>query len=288
MSDTLSSQLVLKKNPGYWQTGRPYLDSLTFKTVGSDEAAYEAMLAGQGQVYEDMSTPSLVKQAAQHFNVENQLSTSPYDLQLNTLAPPFNNKLAREAIYAATDFAPILQHVFSNLYPVTQGFTGPGGICYEPTVPGYPPYDLAKAKALVQQLGGLTVNLGTIQNLVAQETTEALQTEWNAAGIKTTIASYPLAGLIAQFTSKKWQAMVQTAGSYDPAAGVGVASGSARSRRSAGCTTRTWMRCSTRPRARSTRASAAPSTTRPPPTSPSSSTVRSTSASRRPTWPSRA
>jgi len=222
VSDTLSSQLVLKKNPGYWQTGRPYLDSLTFKTVGSDEAAYEAMLAGQGQVYEDMSTPSLLKQAGQHFNVENQLSTSPYDLQLNTLSPPFNNKLAREAIYAATNFTPILQHVFSNLYPVTQGFTGPGGICYEQNVPGYPPYDLAKAKALVKQLGGLTVNLGTIQNLVAQETTEALQTEWAAAGIKTTIASYPLAGLIAQFTSKKWQAMVQTAGAYDPAAGVGV------------------------------------------------------------------
>ena len=61
--------------------------------------------------------------------------------------------------------------MFSNLYPVTQGFTGPGGICYQPNVPGYPAYDLAKAKALVKQLGGLTVNLGTIQNLVAQETT---------------------------------------------------------------------------------------------------------------------
>ncbi len=89
-------------------------------------------------------------------------------------------------------------------------------------MPGYPPYDLAKAKSLVQQLGGLTVSLGTIQNLVAQETTEALQTEWATAGIKTTIHNYPLAALIAQFTSGKWQAMVQTAGSYDPAAGVGV------------------------------------------------------------------
>ena len=222
VSDTYSSELVLKKNPNYWEKGKPYLDSLTFKTVGSDEAAYEAMLAGEGQVYEDMSTPSLLKLAAQKFNVENQLSTSPYDLQLNTKTAPFSNKLAREAIYAATNFAPILQHVFDNLYPVTQGFTGPGGICYEPTVPGYPPYDLAKAKSLVQQLGGLTVSLGTIQNLVAQETTEALQTEWAAAGIKTTIHNYPLAALIAQFTSDKWQAMVQTAGSYDPAAGVGV------------------------------------------------------------------
>jgi peptide/nickel transport system substrate-binding protein len=222
VSDTLSSQLVLKKNPSYWEQGRPYLDSLTFKSVGSDEAGYEAMLAGEGQVYIDMSTPSLLKQAAQHFTVQNQAGTSPYDLQLNTATAPFSNKTAREAIYAATDFAPILQHVFDNLYPIAQGFTGPGGICYEQKVPGYPGYNLAKAKALVKQLGGLSVNLGTIQNLVAQETTEALQTEWAMAGIKTTIHNYPLASLIQVFTSKKWQAMIQTAGSYDPAAGVGV------------------------------------------------------------------
>ena len=180
------------------------------------------MLAHQGQVYEGMPTPALIKQAAQHFNVVNQAPTSVYDLQLNTLTGPFKNELARQAIYAATDIEPILQHIFGNQYPIAQGFTGPGGICNQPTVPGYPGYDLAKAKALVKQLGGLTVSLGTIQNLVAQQTTEALQTEWAAAGIKATIHTYPLAALIAQFTSGKWQAMVQTAGSYDPAGGVGV------------------------------------------------------------------
>jgi hypothetical protein len=103
-----------------------------------------------------------------------------------------------------------------------QGFTGPGWICNQPTVPGYPAYDPAKAKALVKQLGGLTVSLGTIQNLVAQQTTEALQTEWAAAGIKSTNHTYSLTALIAQFTSGKWQEMVQTARSYDPAGGVGV------------------------------------------------------------------
>ena len=54
--------------------GQPYLNQLIFKTVGGDEAAYEAMLADQGQVYEGMSTPALIKQAAQHFNVVNQLA----------------------------------------------------------------------------------------------------------------------------------------------------------------------------------------------------------------------
>jgi peptide/nickel transport system substrate-binding protein len=227
VSDDYSNTLVLKKNPNYWDAPLPYLDNLTFKSVASDEAGYEALLAGQGQVYVDMSTPALLTQSAQHFNVVNQLGTSPYDLQLNTASAPFNNIKARQAIYAATNFAPILAKIFDNLYPPAQGFTGPGGICYSPTVPGYQGYDPTLAKQLVAQSGlsNYTITLGTIQNQVAQETTEALQTEWSAVGIKTKIASYPLAGLIQAFTANKgtaWQAMIQTAGSYDPAAGVGV------------------------------------------------------------------
>ncbi len=224
VSDTLSSTLVLKKNPTYWQKGRPYLNSLTFKSVSGDEAAYEAMLAGEGQVYEGMSTPSLIAEARSHFDVLNESPSTVYDLQLNTLIAPFNNPKARQAIYAATNIQPILSHIFANAYPIAEGFTGPGGICNEPTVPGYQGYDPTLAKSLVAQSGlnKVTIKLGTIQNPVADETTEALQTEWAAVGIKATIADYPLASLIAQFVSGKWQSMVQTAGAWDPAAGVGV------------------------------------------------------------------
>ena len=221
-SDTLSSQLVLKKNPNYWEAGHPLLNQLTFKSIGGDEAAYEAMLAGQAQAYVDMSTPQITQQAKSRFTVTQQLSTSPYDLQLNTSIPPFNNKLAREAIYYATDSQAIASHLFAGQFPITQSFTGPGGLYYEPNVPGYLTYDLAKAKALVKQLGGLTINLDTINVLVATETTEALQSQWAQAGIKATIHSYDLAPLIQQFQSGKWQAFVQTAGSWDPATGVGV------------------------------------------------------------------
>ncbi len=222
VSNTLSSQLVLKKNPNYWEAGHPLLDNLTFKSIGGDEAAYEAMQAGQAGAYVDMSTPAIINEAKSHFTVTQQLSTSPYDLQLNTKIPPFNNKLAREAIYYATNFSLISQHIFDNKFPLTQSFTGAGGLFYNPTVPGYPTYNLAKAKALVKQLGGLNINLGTISVLVATETTEALQSEWAQAGIKATIHSYQLAPLIAQFESGKWQSFVQTAGSWDPASGVGV------------------------------------------------------------------
>jgi peptide/nickel transport system substrate-binding protein len=229
-SDSYSNEIVMKKNPTYWQAsqGLPYLDNLTFKSVSGDEAAYEAMLSGEGQVYIDMSTPQLLNESAQHFDVLNQLGTSPYDLQLNTAVAPFNNPKAREAIYAMTNFTPILQNIFKNQYPVVQGFTGPGGICYEPKVPGYQGYNPTLAKQLVQESGlnKATIQFGTISSSpVASETTEALSQEWAQFGVKTTLHTYPLAGLIQAFTAntgKSWQAMIQTAGAYDPSSGVGV------------------------------------------------------------------
>ncbi|HEX8007237.1 MAG TPA: ABC transporter substrate-binding protein [Trebonia sp.] len=196
-----NTELVVKKNPGYWQTGRPYLGQITFKTVGSDEAAYEALQANQGQVYENMSTTSLINASESHFEVDNNLGTSPYDLQLNTAVPPFNNPKARQAIYAATNFLPILQHLFSNRYPITEGFTGPGGICYQQYVPGYQGYDPTLAKQLIQQTGlnKVTIQLGTIAISTAQDSMQALRTEWEALGLKVSTQSWPLSGLIAAF-----------------------------------------------------------------------------------------
>jgi peptide/nickel transport system substrate-binding protein len=221
VSDTLSSELVLKRNPTYWKKGRPYLSQLTFKSIGGDNAALQAMQAGQAQAYEGLSTPDLLATAKSHFVVTPQLSTSPYDIQLNTAIPPFNDKQARLAIYYATDAAAINKNIFHGLFDVVQGFTAPGGLFYQQNVPGYPAYNLAKAKAIVQQLGGLTVDLGTINVLVANQSITALQTMWEQAGIKVTTHSYDLLPLINAFIGGKWQAMLQTDGSWDPAAGVG-------------------------------------------------------------------
>jgi peptide/nickel transport system substrate-binding protein len=225
VSDKLSSQIVLKKNPTYFKQGRPFLDQLTFKSIGGDEAAYQALQAGQAQAYENLSTPSLIDQMKKDpkLQVTQQLSTSPYNIQLNTNAPPFNNPKARQAIYYATDSEAIRSKLFQNRYPSTQGFTAPGGLFFSADVPGYRTYDLEKAKALVKELGGLKTQLGTINVLVAKQTTQALASQWAQAGIKTDIKSYDLGPLIQAFQSKKWTAMLQTAGSYDPAAGVGVA-----------------------------------------------------------------
>jgi peptide/nickel transport system substrate-binding protein len=223
VSDAPSSLLVLKRNPHYWEKGKPYLDKLIFKPVAADEPAYEAMLAGSGQAYEGMSTPQLVKTFQSHFTVTAEPSTSPYDIQLNTRAAPFSNIKARQAIYYATNAAQIDEKLFNNTYPVTQSFTAKAGLFYEPVVPGYIGYNLAKAKALVKQLGGMNITLYTITSPVAESLDEALQTQWQAAGMKVTLKTFDLTGLIGVFQSHKWQAFLQTAGAFDPGTGVGVA-----------------------------------------------------------------
>jgi peptide/nickel transport system substrate-binding protein len=224
VSNKLSSELVLERNPTYWKKGRPYLDRIVFKSIGGDQEAWQAMQAGQADAYEGVSVPTLVQlmEKDKRFKVTPSESTSPYNIQLNTDIAPFNDKRAREAIYYATDSEAIRTHLFKNMYPTSQSFTGPGGLWHQPKVPGYRTHDVTKAKALVQELGGLEVELGTINVLVAKQTIQALQSQWQQAGIKVKIRSFDLQPMIQHFQTKKWQAMLQTAGSYDPAGGVGV------------------------------------------------------------------
>jgi peptide/nickel transport system substrate-binding protein len=171
-----------------------------------------------------MTTIPLLEQAKKNTKlvVTQQPATSPYVIQLNTKIAPFNNEKAREAIYYATNVDAIRQGLFKGNYPASQMFTADGGLFHHATVPGYRTFDLDKAKAIVQELGGLTVDLGTLKAYVADQVNTALQTQWEAAGMKVTIHSEQLNGLVQNFVGGKWQAMLQTAGAWDPAVGVGV------------------------------------------------------------------
>ena len=221
--DVPSSELVLKRNPHYFRKGLPYLDGLVFKTVANDQSALVAMQAGSGDAYEGMSTPQLKPAFAKQFQVTTEPSTSPYDIQLNTSIPPFNNLKARQAIYYAINCPLLNEKLFGNQEPCGESFEAPAGLFYTQHVPGYLHYDPAKAKQLVKELGGLRFSFFTISSPVALSLMEALQTEFQAVGMKVDIAQYDLSTLIGQFTGQKWQTALQTAGAWDPATGVGVA-----------------------------------------------------------------
>lgn len=223
--DKYSERLELKKNPDYFKDGLPYLDSLTFQSVAGDQVAYQTLQAGQGDAIEGLSSITLIQQAQSNPDVQVTITppTSPYVIQLNTRAAPFNDKKAREAIYYATDFDAINKGLFKGEGDMSQSFTASGGLFYSPKVDGYRTYDIDKAKQLVQELGGLKVELGTTDIVTARSVTTALQTQWKKAGIDVTIDAKPLGDVITKFTTGKWESMLQTAGAWDPSVGIGVA-----------------------------------------------------------------
>ncbi|MBO0692707.1 MAG: ABC transporter substrate-binding protein [Acidimicrobiaceae bacterium] len=225
-SDKPSASLVLKRNPKYWRSGFPKLDTLNIETTGSDESAYEAMQSGQGQVYIGLQNLGLVAQAKKSSSLKlySVPPTGTWALQLNAQKPPLNNKLAREALYYATNPATINKHLFGNHYKLTQSPTGPGGLFYTPKVPGYRTYNLAKAKALVKQLGGLNLNLATVSlgSNLATFTDDALQTQWKAAGINANLVTEALTSELQQWHSGAWNVFLVQMGSYDPATGFGL------------------------------------------------------------------
>ncbi|MGY2082080.1 ABC transporter substrate-binding protein [Modestobacter sp. SYSU DS0657] len=224
VSNQLNSKLELAKNPNYFKEGLPHLDELTFQTIGGDQPAYQALQAGQAQAYIGLSTTPLLDQAQQNgqLQVTVQPATSPYVVQLNTRTAPFDDERARQAIYAATDWDAIATGLFGGKYEVSQAFTAPGGKFHEPEVDGYQGYDPDLAEQLVQEVGGIDITLGTTGVYVAEQVMTALQTQWQEAGITVNTESLPLSGVIDRFTSGNWTAMLQTAGAWDPAAGVGV------------------------------------------------------------------
>jgi peptide/nickel transport system substrate-binding protein len=222
-TNQVDHQLTLKKNPGYFQKGEPYLNELEFTSVSDDQTAYEALSSGEGQAAQ-VTTPTIIEQAKGNskFTTLVTQGSTPSLVQLNTSVPPFNNKLAREAIYYATDAQAIDQHLFDSMFPTSESFLGPGDLFYTKTVPGYPGYDLAKAKQIVSSLGGLNISLFGPNDPLNVETLTALEQMWQAAGIKVTVHPYSLEGQIQAF-SKSWQAALQSNGAYDPGISDGLA-----------------------------------------------------------------
>ncbi|MBO0691916.1 MAG: ABC transporter substrate-binding protein [Acidimicrobiaceae bacterium] len=215
-----SAELDLKKFSGYFQKGHPLLDSLKFISVGNDNSAVSALQAGTAQVVIGASTPQVIDQARQQFDVPTVPPVVVGTVEFNTKVAPFNNQKAREAIAYATDPGPIAQKLFGDLGGSAQDQVGPGNQFFQKNVPTYRHYNLNKAKALVKQLGGLKFDYITTNVPLQAELGVVLQQEWAQAGIKATVDSMPLTKEVADFESGNWSALAGSAGGPDPDVGV--------------------------------------------------------------------
>jgi len=222
-SNDPSQKLVLAANPNYYIEGQPYLSQLTFQSVGNDQSAYSALQSGTAQLVEGITTEQLLTQAKSQYTVVPLPVTSVWQLTYNTLAPPLNNPVAREALTYATDAQALDQGLFGGQDKMAQEPVGSGAAFHVDKVTGYKGYDLDKAKALVKQLGGLTVSMQGSPSSAGGAMMQALQSMWAKAGIKVSkISQLALPQLTANFTSHNWQVDVGFSGAQDPSLGLGL------------------------------------------------------------------
>ncbi len=145
------------RNPHYWRAGLPYLDSITFKPI-PDTTQREATLRSGGVDMIESTDPGTINRFA---NSGYQLVDSRTGvigeptmafIMLNTDVTPTNDIRVRQALAKGMDLA-VIQKIFGggSAKPVN-GIFLPGSPYYSET--GYPTYDPAAAKTLVNAVQG--------------------------------------------------------------------------------------------------------------------------------------
>jgi peptide/nickel transport system substrate-binding protein len=143
----IGKSVTFKRNPFYWQKGKPYLDSVTWTFV-SDENTRELQLRGnQIQIDEFPPFNSIAKlQHTQGVKMYLFPSTRTDYLDMNEQYPPLKDVHVRRAISYAIDRNSIIKSILFGHGTAANSFLPPQVPYYSKSSPGLQ-FNIAKAKA---------------------------------------------------------------------------------------------------------------------------------------------
>jgi peptide/nickel transport system substrate-binding protein len=158
----VGQSVTFKRNPFYWQKGKPYLDGVTWTFV-SDQNTRELQLRG-GQIQINEFPPfNSIKKLQNTPGVKMHLfpSTRTDYLVMNHQYAPLADRHVRRAISYAIDRASIVRAVLFGFGRPANSFMPPQVPYYDPNAPGIK-YNLDRARAELAQSkfkSGFTVEL---------------------------------------------------------------------------------------------------------------------------------
>lgn len=144
--------VTFKRNPTYWQPGKPYLDQIHV-TLGSDPQAIVAQLQAGALDLIGISANDVV---ALRKDNRFQIITVPNTMAnvwLKTTQKPFDDKRVRQAINYAINRERFARVVLKDLSKPTDEPFPPFHWAYFPDLEGRYPFNLDKAKSLLSQAG---------------------------------------------------------------------------------------------------------------------------------------
>ncbi len=189
--------LVMTRNDDYWGP-KAAIKEIVLKKVGEDAARLAGLLAGQGDVINNVPVEEIARlDKHPRVRTEKVEGLRMYFLAMNVNHKPFDNKLVRQAFNYAVDAAAVIKHIYEGNGYVMNGPLGANVIGYDPKIKRYP-YDPKKARQLLTQAGfggGLEVKLYFSPDRYpkAREVCQVIADQLAKAGVKTELVSQEFA-----------------------------------------------------------------------------------------------
>jgi ABC-type transport system substrate-binding protein len=184
------------RNPKYWRSGMPYLDSITYKPIPDTDQILASLNSGAIDIMHT-DTGSDIKA------LRNNTSLAYCDdsvkvagepdmgcIQLNLSKAPFNNLKLRQALAYATSSEQYVTVIDGGVSGTSNGvFTSTSP--YYLSNNGYPQYNLSKAKQLVSEVkaagGSVSFTLGHTPDPKGSQIGQYLQQVLQQAGMTVTL-----------------------------------------------------------------------------------------------------
>ncbi|HUE28663.1 MAG TPA: ABC transporter substrate-binding protein [Solirubrobacteraceae bacterium] len=201
----------LVRNPYYWRTGRPYLDSVTINYVPNDNTRVLQVQSGQAEVAESIPYTQVANLSSQPGVSVQSAPIVAYDaIWLNNSYPPLADVNVRQALNYALDKPAINKAVYADKAAISNSTLAQTKY-WSGSVAPYS-YDLAKAKQLIaasKYPHGFNLSLkvpagDSVYNSVAV----IAKSEWAPLGVNVSIQPQETNSLFTAYSAGNYQAAI--------------------------------------------------------------------------------
>src|SRR6478609_77649 len=218
-----NDKLTGTANPDYWQTAPdgkpyPYADGIEFRVLTDGTVRINSLKSSDGvNIIHTTNAEDIggelydLREAGDVNMLVSEDGAEVSFVQLNASQPPFDDLRMRQALAYGSNRPEINDIQNDGLPTVANSPFGPGSIAYEQD-PGFPKYDLEKAKSLVKEYvdggGKAEFTVTTTSDPDTVRLAELVQQRAEKLGVKVSIVKRDQAALIDDAIGKKYQAML--------------------------------------------------------------------------------
>jgi peptide/nickel transport system substrate-binding protein len=188
---TPGERVVLSANRSYWGKDDngiqlPYLDKLTIIPIADSGQRVAALQTGKVDIFQTADSGTISQATKAGFKAQKISGSSSTVILLNNAKAPFDNVKARQALAYAINKDVLNQRLYSGVRTPSYSDFAIDSPYYNAKA-NTPKYDPVKAKALVQELGGLTFTIACIPTPEADGILQLVKQMGEQAGMKITL-----------------------------------------------------------------------------------------------------